>query len=74
FAVTIVSGEEKILKPDAAIYKLFLKRAQLQAQDCVFIDDTLANVQAAQGIGMHAIHFTGQTDLRLALRGLGFDL
>ena len=74
FAVTIVSGEEKILKPDAAIYELFLKRAQLQAQDCVFIDDTLANVQAAQGIGMHAIHFTGQTDLRLALRGLGFDL
>ena len=74
FAVTIVSGEERLLKPDAAIYELFLGRAQVKAQDCVFIDDTLANVHAAQTLGMHAIHFKDPVDLRQRLRGLGFDL
>ena len=72
FGVTIVSGEEQLLKPDAAIYDLFLKRAKVEAQDCVFIDDTHANVLAAQGVGMHAIHFKDPEDLRLRLRGLGF--
>ena len=74
FGVTIVSGEEQMLKPDTAIYNLFLHRAQAQAPDCVFIDDTLANVQAAQDVGMHAIHFKNPDDLRLRLRGLGFDV
>ena len=74
FKVTIVSGEEQMLKPDAEIYRLFLDRAGLQAADCVFIDDTLANVTAAQGIGMHGIHFKNPDDLRARLRQLGFDL
>ena len=74
FKLTIVSGEEQLLKPDAAIYHLFLERAGLKAADCVFIDDTLANVTAAQSIGMHAIHFKGPSRLRSQLRQLGFDL
>lgn len=74
FAVTIVSGEEQLLKPDAAIYNLFLNRAKLPAHDCVFIDDTKANVHAAEAVGMHAIHFKDPIDLRMNLRRLGFDL
>lgn len=74
FAVTIVSGEEQLLKPDAGIYELFLRRAQVRAEECVFIDDTQANVTAAQAVGMHAIHFKNPEDLRLQLRALAFDL
>ena len=74
FKVTIVSGEEQVLKPDATIYRLLLDRAGLQASDCVFIDDTLTNVTAAQDIGMHGIHFNNPDDLRTRLRQLGFDL
>ena len=74
FKLTSVSEEEQLLKPDAAIYHLFLERAGLKAADCVFIDDTLANVTAAQSIGMHAIHFKGPSRLRSQLRQLGFDL
>ncbi len=74
FNVTIVSGEEQVLKPDAVIYQLFLERAGLQAADCVFIDDTLANVTGAEAIGMHGIHFKNPDDLRARLRQLGFDL
>ena len=74
FKVTIVSGEEQVLKPDATIYRLLLDRAGLQASDCVFIDDTLTNVTAAQDIGMHGIHFKNPDDLRTRLRQLGFDL
>ena len=74
FKLTIVSGEVQLLKPDAAIYHLFLEQAGLKAADCVFIDDTLANVTAAQSIGMHGIHFNNPYDLRTHLRRLGFDL
>jgi 2-haloacid dehalogenase len=74
FKLTIVSGEEQLLKPDAAIYHLFLERAGLKAADCVFIDDTLANVTAAQSIGMYAIHFKDPVQLRSDLRQLGFHL
>ena len=69
-----MSGEEQLLKPDAAIYNLFLNRAKLPAHDCVFIDDTKANVHAAEAVGMHAIHFKDPIDLRMNLRRLGFDL
>ena len=42
----IVSGDERLLKPDPAIYRLLLDRYGLEAEDCVFIDDSKANVEA----------------------------
>mgnify|MGYP006275754551 FL=1 len=74
FRLAIVSGDEGLVKPDAAIYELFLRRAGLAAAECVFIDDSLANVEGARAVGMHAIHFSDPVALRLALRGLGFAL
>lgn len=67
----IVSGDERLLKPDPAIYQLLLSRYHLKAQDCVFIDDSKANVDGARSVGFHAIHFTESVDLAEALRSYG---
>jgi HAD superfamily hydrolase (TIGR01509 family) len=74
FRMVVVSGEEGLVKPDRAIFELFLSRARLDAADCVFIDDSAANVAGARDAGMHALHFRDPSALRGDLRALGFDL
>jgi 2-haloacid dehalogenase len=70
----IVSGDEKLLKPELEIYQLLLSRYGLQAEDCLFIDDSKANVDGARAVGMHAIHFQEPMDLRPELRRYGFGV
>ena len=52
----IFSGDVKLAKPDAAIFELLQQRHALESAKTVFIDDLLANVQAAQALGWQAIH------------------
>ena len=68
----MVSGQVRQAKPAHAIYRLLLDRNGLLARDCVFIDDSLANVQGARAVGMDAIHFTDAAALgrELAARGV----
>lgn len=54
----VVSGREKMLKPDPAIYRLLIDRNGLAAADCLFIDDSAANVEGARAVGMDAVLFT----------------
>ncbi|MFW2587416.1 HAD family hydrolase [Sagittula sp. SSi028] len=72
FDTLVISGKEKLIKPDPAIYRLYCARAQVAPQDCVFIDDKLENCEGARSIGMDAIHFTNAQDVAQALteRGL----
>jgi 2-haloacid dehalogenase len=72
FIDMIVSGDQKLLKPDPAIYEVLLKRQNLQASDCVFIDDSQKNVNAAAKLGFHALHFTSPEAFADDLRALGF--
>ncbi|WP_413070640.1 HAD-IA family hydrolase [Sphingomonas sp. 1P08PE] len=74
FREIVVSGAEKLVKPDAAIYRLALARFGLAAEDAVFIDDNAANVAGAAAVGMHAILFTGVDDLVSRLRELGLPV
>lgn len=67
----IVSGVEKLIKPDAAIYALAQQRFGLGAGDAVFIDDNIANVEAARRAGWHAVHFQGADRLQAELCELG---
>ncbi len=53
----ILSYKVKMTKPDPEIYKLLLKMYDLKAEDCVFIDDTPRNVEAAEKLGIHGIQF-----------------
>ncbi len=71
FDGVVVSGEERLVKPDPAIFRLLLDRYGLAASDCFFIDDNAANVEAARDVGMVAHQFTGAEQLRRALEGVG---
>jgi 2-haloacid dehalogenase len=72
FRGVVVSGREGVLKPDRAIFDLLVKRYDLQAADCLFVDDSKANVAGAKAAGMEAHHFQGAEGLEaeLAVRGL----
>lgn len=74
FRGTIVSGEEKLLKPDPEIYRLLFDRYGLDPSECVFIDDSAANVEGGRTVGMHALHFTGPERLAADLREFGFPI
>jgi len=71
FRAIVVSGDEKLVKPDPAIYALALARFGLEPGQAVFIDDNRANVDAAAAMGIHALHFTDEATLRPQLRELG---
>jgi 2-haloacid dehalogenase len=70
FRDIIVSGDEKLMKPDPAIYALALARFGLRAEEAVFVDDNAANVAAAAAMGMTAHHFRSAGPLRHALAQL----
>ena len=74
FRDIVISGEEKIIKPDAEIFQILLKRNNLVASDCLFVDDNKANVDAARAVGMHAHHFKSPFGLAEDLRAFGFDI
>ena len=71
FRDIIVSGDEKLIKPDAAIYELALKRFGLAPGEAVFIDDVPANAEAATRAGIPGIRFTDAESLRAELVELG---
>jgi 2-haloacid dehalogenase len=64
FRDVVVSGEERMLKPDPDIYHVLLRRNGLAPETCVFIDDSAANVAAAAALGMRAVRFTSPEALR----------
>ena len=70
FRDIVVSGEERLMKPDPAIFRLALDRFGLMPGEAVFIDDNAANVAAASALGLHAILFTGAAALRTELSRL----
>ncbi len=74
FRGIVVSGTERLVKPDPRIYQVLIDRHALDPADCVFIDDSHANVRGAEGVGMAAIHYSPGLDLAKALRELGLPL
>jgi 2-haloacid dehalogenase len=64
FRDIVVSGDERVVKPDPAIYRLLLDRNGLEAASCLFIDDSPKNVAGAEAVGMKAHHFTSPEALR----------
>ncbi len=71
FRDVVVSGDEKLLKPDAAIYHLALARFGLEPHEAVFIDDNAANVAGAEAVGIRSIHFADVDSTRRALAAAG---
>jgi HAD superfamily hydrolase (TIGR01509 family) len=67
FRGVIVSAHERLVKPHRAIFELLLSRYGLKAEECLFIDDSAANVVGARAVGMAAHHFKGAADLEREL-------
>lgn len=67
----VVSGEEKLIKPDPKIWELLLERYSIKAEESVFIDDNAKNIEVAKTLGFITVHVTEETDLQTELEKLG---
>ena len=67
----IISGLEFVIKPYPEIYQLLLTRYNLKADDCLFIDDNIANVHGAENVGIHGLQFVGIEQLEKDLQKMG---
>jgi 2-haloacid dehalogenase len=70
FGDIIVSGEEKLVKPDPAIYALALQRFGLDSGAALFVDDNYDNVASASANGFVGHHFIDAATLRRELVAL----
>lgn len=68
-----LSAQFRIVKPDPRIFEAALEKIQLPASDCIFIDDSHANIDTARRLGFKSIHFRSPTLLGEELK-LIFDL
>lgn len=69
----VVSGTEKLIKPDPAIWEVLLERYQIKAEESVFIDDNAKNIEVAKSLGFICIHIKEDTDLEKEMRDLGIQ-
>lgn len=70
----MVSGRERLLKPDPAIFELLVERYGLTPSQTLFVDDSPANVDGARSVGLLAHRFIGVPGLRSELRCHGIEV
>jgi 2-haloacid dehalogenase len=71
FEGIVVSGEERLVKPDPRIYQRLLQRYAVDPARTLYVDDSQRNVAAAQALGMHGWWFRDPDGLRQRLLQLG---
>lgn len=71
FEGIVVSGEERLVKPDPRIYQRLLQRYSVDPATALYIDDSPRNVAAAEALGMHGWRFRDPAGLRGHLVELG---
>lgn len=71
FDLIVGSAREKVMKPAPEIYQRTLQRLGRLPHEAVFIDDFAHNIQAAQELGWHTIHFRPGTNVPAELAKLG---
>ncbi|MBU4537889.1 MAG: HAD family phosphatase [Weeksellaceae bacterium] len=67
----VVSGDEKLIKPDPKIWEVLLERYQLKPEESVFIDDNARNIEVAKTLRFNTVHITEETNLEEKLKNLG---
>lgn len=70
FSGMIISAQEKLIKPDLKIFKLFLKRYDLESDETLFIDDSLKNIKACEMLGIHGLYLPEALTLESKLKEL----
>lgn len=69
----ILSYKDHLIKPQPEIYQLLIDRFHLVPEECVFLDDTKKNLDAAEKFGIHTILYTDQESALLELKKLGVE-
>lgn len=67
----IMSYQIKQIKPDAVIYEALMEKYHLNPEECVFLDDTWPNIEAAAKLGFHTVHVTSHAAALQGLAALG---
>ncbi len=73
FKDIVVSGREKMAKPDPAFFKLAEERCGFVPETTVFIDDNLANIETARSLGFNVVHFKNPEQMKGVLSSYGVD-
>lgn len=68
---SLFSFQVQQVKPERAIFESLLSRFDLKPEECVFLDDSPGNVEAARALGIHGIVFESQAQAVEALKELG---
>ncbi len=63
----LISGEDKLMKPDKAIYELAIYRFNLKPTETVFIDDKLENIKTANNLHLKTIHLMNPKKIELEI-------
>lgn len=71
FDVAVVSGFERVAKPDRRIFEILVERVGREPRDLLFVDDSLKNVEAARAFGIETIHYGPGVDLAREFAGRG---
>jgi 2-haloacid dehalogenase len=66
----VISGEVGQIKPEPEIYEIALQRIGRPASECLFIDDSLANIEQARKMGFSVVHFQSPEQLEKELQNL----
>jgi 2-haloacid dehalogenase len=67
----VISGEVGLVKPDRAIFEVLLERTGHSADECLFIDDHIPNIEVAEVLGFQTIQFQSALQLEAELRNRG---
>ena len=67
FSGIVISGEVQLMKPEPEVFMHLLDAFNLRAEESVFIDDLLPNIESAKQVGLHAIWFKDAAQCRREL-------
>jgi len=70
FDASIFSAEVHVAKPDARIYEMILSRLDVKPAESIFVDDFIENIDAANQLGIHGIHFRSPEQARKDIMNL----
>ena len=75
FDGTMISADEKLVKPQPEIYRALCGRFGLKPEECFFIDDSISNVEGAVWCGLDAMVFHDDaSEVRRKLRERGVQI
>ena len=67
FEGLVFSAETRLVKPDGEIFRYILDKFGLERDECIFVDDSPANISGAESVGIRGVLFKGDASVLLKL-------